>query len=1171
MAEKLTSQQQLAVENRGGKLLVSAAAGSGKTKVLVDRLLKYVMDPVDPANIDEFLIITYTKAAAAELRGKIAGKLSEHIAQQPENRHLQRQIQRLYLTKISTVHAFCADILREYAYLVDISADFRVGDENECIQLRQAAMDEILEEAYANAQSDPDFQAFVDTQGLGRSDALIPAIIEQVYDSARCHLDPQAWCDGCLQNADTGSIDAPEETPWGRYLMEDLFLFLNHQILAMEGCVCAVGAMEGMEKPSALLRDTVYQLRRLRESKTWDDVVKNRKIDYGRLTFPKKFDDPSVTEPVKAVRKACKEGLEKKLRVFSDDSSRILEDLDQSAAAAKGLMALVDAFSQRYAQKKKKRRLLDFSDLEHFTLDLLLGKRRSGPTAAAEEVSRRFREIMVDEYQDSNKVQDAIFSSLTGKRQNLFMVGDVKQSIYQFRLADPDIFLEKYAAYTPAEEAQPGLGRKIMLSSNFRSAGGVIHAVNDVFSDCMSEHVGGLRYGEEEALREGIPHIPMDEPEIELYGIEIREDTYAEEAAFVAQRIVQLLDGHHFVRNGESLRPIKPEDIVILLRSPGSVGLDFQEALECRGIRCASSGGGDLLLTEEIGTLRSLLQIISNPRQDIPLLAVLASPVFGFTADELAQIRGTDKKISYYDALRGSEMQKAVSFLEKLDTLRRSAVMDNLAQLLEKIFDLTGLDTIYAAMDSGQLRKENLETFYQLAVAFSSSGAGNLDQFLRHLDTLSEKGLLAAAQSNPSDCVTIMSIHKSKGLEFPVVFLCGLSKRFNQESLRAQVLCHKELGLGLSCVDTANRVRYPTLSKNAISVKMASDAVSEEMRILYVALTRPKDRLIMTYASQTLEKDICDIASRMTLSDQFLMTANVSCPGEWVLYSALRRSEAGELHRLGGKPTDCSVRDIPWKICVVQAPETVTQTDETAEVPEEGISPETIAALKRMLDFRYSHAAATVTPSKQTATQKKGRLKDQEAAEDAVEAEPIKRTWREASFMSGMQQGTAYGNAMHAVMQYISYEACTDRMAVCKQIELLVEHGYITREQAALTDPGRIAAFFSTELGVKLRHSDHVLREFKFSILEDAQAYGAGLKSEQVLLQGVVDCALVEEDGITIVDFKTDHVTPETLEAVTGRYAVQVRTYADAMSRIFEKPVLRKALYFFRLNHFVWL
>lgn len=1167
MAEKLTPQQQQAVDDRGGNLLVSAAAGSGKTKVLVDRLMKYILDPMDPANIDEFLLITYTKAAAAELRAKIAGKLTELIAQNPSNKHLQRQLQRLYLTKISTVHSFCADILREYAYKLDISGDFRVADENECVQLRNRAMEQVLEDAYATMTEDQDFQAFVDTQGLGRNDKLVPEIVEKVYDSAMCHKDPEQWRQQCVEDACPDGITDPSETTWGRYLMDDLFECLDLQIGALERCIEQVALLDGMEKPIALLTDTVYQLKHLRSSNTWTQIVERKNIQYGTLSFPKKTNDPIVTEPVKAVRNACKEIVGKKLKMFADPAKQVIADLTQSAAAARGLMGLVEQFGSAYARLKRGRRILDFSDLEHKTLDLLCGKKRSGPTAAALEVGNRFREIMVDEFQDSNGVQDGIVSALTAKRQNLFMVGDVKQSIYQFRLADPGIFLEKYSTYVPAEEAKPRQGRKVLLSSNFRSGGGVIDGVNFVFENCMTEEVGGVLYGEGEALKEGIPHIALPEAEVELHTIQVNEETYAEEAAFVADHIAGLLDGTHYVRNGEELRPVTADDIVILLRSPGSLGMQFQFALESRGIRCASGAGMDLLLTEEVGTLRSILQVISNPRQDIPLIAALASPVFGFSADELAAIRSADLKNSFYDAMGKCDNPKVTDFLALLTELRRSAAMESLSELFERIFNRTRLDSIYAAMDSGAARRTNLQTFYQLAVDFSALGCSDLDRFLEQLELMEEKGLVSAEQSY-GGCVRIMSIHKSKGLEFPVVYLCGLSRRFNQESSRAQVLCHKTMGLGLSCVDSKNRVRYPSLSKNALMKKIDADSLSEEMRVLYVAMTRARDRLIMTYASQSLQKDLADIALRSELSGQTIMTKYVSCPGDWVLYAAMKRIEAGELFRLAGSNGGASSVGIPWNIKVHDS--IATEAENTVDVGEDVQPVEEIpvAQMYAMIPKSYSHMEATTMASKQTATQLKGRSKDQEAAENTKEPPAVYRSWRQPSFRSTAKEGKTVGNATHAVLQYIRYAACTDETAVRQEISRLVTDNFITKEQGELANAGRIARFFESGIGKKLQACEHVLREFKFSILDDGEKYGPGLKGEQVLLQGVVDCALVEDDGITIIDFKTDRVTEETVSDAIARYRLQVETYADALSRIYGLPIKEKLLYFFQLNRF---
>ena len=1168
MAETLTYQQKMAVENRGGKLLISAAAGSGKTKVLVDRLMAYLTDPVHPADLDEFLIITYTKAAAAELRGKIAAKLTQRMAEEPENKHLHKQLQRLYLTKISTVHGFCGDILREYAYLLDLAPDFRVADENECRQLRMETVTKILDDAYSGIEQDEDLQAFVDTQGIGRDDRLLPELILKVYDSARCHLQPSAWLEGCLLNAQTGALKDAGQTPWGKYLMDDLKAYLQLQIQAMEACQSRAQTAVEMEKPAQLLSDTLAQLRFLAESQTWDEVVQRSEIDYGTLRFSKKILDPELAERIKAVRDACKKGMERKLRSFCDPSSVILEDLDRQLPALRGLVDLVRKFSEEYDRVKRSRRIVDFSDLEHRTLDLLLGRNRSGITVAARQIGDRFREVMVDEYQDSNGVQDAIFAALTEKRQNCFMVGDVKQSIYQFRLADPGIFLDKYARYSSAEEAKPGEGRKILLTSNFRSGGAVLAGANDVFRTCMTPAVGGLYYGSDDALREGIPHEPLGEPEVELWAVQVQEEQYQEEAAFVAQRIVQLLDGSHYVRGENGLRPIVPEDIAILLRSPGSTGGYFQSALAKCGIRCVSGGGEDLLQTEEAAVLRALLQTLSNPRQDIPLIAVLSSPVFCFTADDLAAFRGKKRKESVYEALLEDRSEKAKRFLEILTYLRQQARLQTLTQLIQTVFLKTRIDSIYGAKPDGANRSANLQAIYQMAVAFESGGPRDLEQFLAHLDAMEEKGLIAAGEQTAPGAVTLMSIHKSKGLEFPVVFVSNLSKVFNRESSRGQVLCDQILGLGLTAVDARNRVRYPTVAKRAIAVKTVADSLSEEMRVLYVALTRAKDRLIMTYATAGLEQDLKEIAGRMDMGNRELLTMDAPNPGQWVLMTAMTRTEAGELFALGGRPEETALGEPTWLIKVTQA-QALTRTEKGEEAVPEQIPEEQISLLREGLSFQYQHSLATQTPSKQTATQRKGREKDAEAAEHTAQILSRPQLWRRPSFVAKQNSATEQGTAVHAVLQYIRYECCGDLQGIQRELDRLVWERRISQEQAKLISCESLHAFFQSELGQKLRLAKQVLREFKFSILDDGSCISQGLTGEKILLQGVVDCAIVESDGITVVDFKTDKATEQNLSVLIQRYSPQVKTYAQAMERIFRQPVKQAYLYFFRLNQAV--
>lgn len=1147
MAENLTEQQRQAVTDRGGNLLVSAAAGSGKTKVLVDRLLSYLTDSQAPAQIDEFLIITYTKAAASELRVKIAMKLSEQIAAQPNNLHLQRQLQRLHLTKISTVHSFCADILREYSYLLDIPSDFRVADEDECVEMQSRAIARILEAAYEQAENNQQFRALVDTQGFGRDDRRIPEIILKVYRSAFCHKEPERWLNWCEDVAHI-SCDDVAQTVWGRYLVDDLFRYLDLQISALNKCVELARAADHMEKPVLLLQNTLDQLRMMRNCKTWNEICEHRNIDFGRLVFSSKVTDVELADQIKSVRSACKAGIEKKLVKFADKSDALLSDYVESMTAAKGLIEMVKSFVHTYSNLKSARRVLDFSDLEHKMLDLLIGRSRTAPTLAAREIGSRFREVMVDEYQDSNEVQDAIFSALTEARQNCFMVGDVKQSIYQFRLADPSIFIEKYNRYVPAHAATIGQGRKVILSKNFRSCGNVIHAVNDVFRCCMSSQVGGLNYGEEEALHEGIPHVPVSEREIELFGIEVQEDTYHEEAAFVADKIQNLLDGTHMVREGEVLRPIIPDDIVILLRSPGSVGGEYQSALESVGIRCSFGSGGDLLQTEEVQTLLALLQTINNPLQDIPLVCVLSSRVFCFSSDELAAIRARHKGGNIYSALSESDLDKSKHFLHILTQLREAAQLCSVSQLIAQIFSLTRLDSIFAAMPDGDIRVENLQSFCRLAVAFEANAFAGLNRFLEHLSLIADRGIPIQSESG-TGAVTIMSIHKSKGLEFPVVFICGLARRFNQEDLRAQVLCDKDLGLGLSKVDEDLRVQYPTFAKNAIVIKQRAEVISEELRVLYVAMTRAKDRLIMTYSSPKVRKEVEELTQRMALSDPILLTSTADCPGRWVLMTAIANADNG------------------WSINYTTAPEKRTLIHRT-DTKVSGISRETILKIKDAVSFVYPHQIQTRTPSKQTATQLKGRYKDVESAENSPSVDHF-RSWRRPVFAEHELSAIDYGNAMHAAMQYISFERCLDSDSVNKELNRLVAQKYLSKEQASAVNPYQIAAFFETEIGVQLRKAEHVLREFKFSLLVENEQDFSENPAEKILLQGVVDCALITEKGIHIIDFKTDSVTDDSLLGTAEKYRTQLSAYSEALSRIYQLPVVESLLYFFKLNRFV--
>ncbi len=1164
MADNLTPEQRQAVENRGGKLLVSAAAGSGKTKVLVDRLMGYILDPVNPANIDDFLIITYTKAAAAELRGKIASKLSETIANSGPNKHLQQQIQRLYLAKISTVHGFCGDVIRQYAYRLDVSADFRVADEGEVFQLQLKALDQVLNDAYEKAEENSAFYTFVDSQGLGRDDRQIPEIILKVYNSARCHLHPEKWLDWCISGEHMNVTDAGQ-TPWGTYLMGDLKVYLRMQIAALKKCVEKAAYCEGIDKPVALFESTIAQLQALYECNTWDEIVQRSHIDYGRLVFSKNCTDMLLAEQMKAVREECKTGLTKRLRAFTDNSHLILVDHANVSTSVKGLISLVRAFSKEYDRLKRNQNILDFGDLEHKTLDLLLGSRRDHMTAVANEVASCFREIMVDEYQDSNEIQDAIFSAISNEKQNCFMVGDVKQSIYQFRLADPSIFIEKYNTYAPADSAKPGEGRKVLLSHNFRSSAGVISGVNDVFLQCMTPMTGGIAYGEEEMLREGIPHISVNEPEVSLYGIDVDADTYLEEAEFVSNKICELLDGAHFVRDGDRLRPILPEDIVILLRSPGSMSDAFENAFQSKGIRFVTGDSADLLQTDEIAIVRSILEIVHNPLQDIPMVAALTSPVFGYTAEELADLRSESRGVNIYKMLFRSGKEKDKKFISVLNDLRTDARLLSVTQLLTKLYCSTNLISIFSAMQNGSERLNNLQEFFQIVSDYENTGPRELGRLLDYLKAAEERGLSRSAGQADTGAVSIMSIHKSKGLEFPVVFLCGLSRGFNHESAYAQVLCDKDLGLGLGCADQKLRARYPSVAKRAISAKIIKEGISEELRVLYVAMTRARDRLIMTYAAKNLGKKLAGIGMRLDVCGRELLASEVDCMGDWVLQTALSKTEAGEFFELAGSNPGCaSVSEIPWHIEVISTSD--MDSDVLGEEQQESTSADGLREkFHNYLQFCYPYIASTRIPSKLTATQLKGRFLDDEVADGTHNGKH--HGFRKIG-AAGSSKGKEYGNAYHAVMQYIRFSSCGDLNGIRDEIIRMTNERLISQEQTAMVDANKLLAFFQSPIGLKLQNCDQVLREFKFSILDNANKYYPDADEEQILLQGVIDCAFIEKDGITVIDFKTDDVTDDTIPAAVQKYRSQVLTYADALSRIYQMPVKSAMLYFFSVNRF---
>jgi len=1168
---RLTEAQRAAVEDRGGTLLVSAAAGSGKTKVLVERLLSRVCDPADPRDISEFLIITYTRAAAAELRGRISAELSERLARDPGNRHLRRQLSLIVRTEISTVHAFCANLIRAYAHLLDLPSDFRVAEESESAALLSRALDETLEESYAEIGGDGELRALVDLFGSGRDDRGVAQAVLALRRAAQCRLDPEKWIDGCRESLKFSDTADAAETPWGAYLLERLRAFAEGQAAAMARAAEEMRGDEAAEKAYLpAFEETIRALSALREASSWDGALAALPGSLPRLKPIRGEDGAADRERWKEIRARCADGLKEQREIFYGPSAEVLSDLRDSSQALLGAFALLGRAEKRFRAEKRRRRMLDFSDLEHEAVRLLTDRSTGAPTAAAREIAARYCEIMVDEYQDSNEVQDCIFRAVSKDGGNRFLVGDVKQSIYRFRLADPTIFLEKYRTYRDAREAAPGEPRKILLSENFRSRPELLGAVNHVFRTVMSERVGDLRYGDDEALRPGLTFPDAPGPRVELHCLEtgagdVRTES---EAELVAARIAGLLAGDGEIADGGAFRRARPEDVVILLRSVSSAAPDYLAALRARGIPCVCDRGESVLDTAEAEVVLALLQTIDNPRQDIPLSAVLSSPLFAFSADELGAVRAGRRDGDFYDALRAAagENPKIPAFLKTLAGLREAAKWETAPELLREAYRVTDAEAVYGAMADGAARLESLHALLELAAA---SGKRTAAQLTGYLLSLREQGTAVPAPGTAAagGAVRILSVHKSKGLEFPVVFLADLARRFNQEDLREQVLTHPSLFAGGNAIDREHGIRYPTIAKKAISLKLRQESVSEELRVLYVAMTRAKDMLILSYASRYLESELHAAADWGVPADP-TEAERARCPGAWVLAAATDLPEAAALRELSGASGGTVSAGGPWKIVLHRAEERLPAEPER---PAHGAGPSAPQALPdegtlaALLAYRYPCEAACRVPSKLTATQLKGRAVDEEAADgSAVPDRPRQRPLRRPDFAEARTglTGAERGTANHLFLQFARYEACTTPEGVDAEARRLAGLEFLTAPQADAVRRGEIARLFSSPLGQRLRRAEKVTREFKFSLLTDAGAYEPAAAGEKLLLQGVVDCFFEEDGALTVLDFKTDAVRPDGEAARAETYRAQITAYAAALGRICGKRVRERILYF---------
>ncbi|MBD5133769.1 MAG: helicase-exonuclease AddAB subunit AddA [Clostridiales bacterium] len=1191
MAIELTREQRAAVENRGGDLLVSAAAGSGKTRVLVERLMGYVESGQD---IDRFLVITFTNAAAAELRSRVSAAIHARLAQKPGDQHLRRSATLVYKAPICTIDAFCLDLLRQWGHLADLDPDFRLCDEAEGDELRRRALEEVLEARYANIQNDAPFAALVDALAGERDDRTLEDVILYIHKQVQAQADPVGWLRLRKRDFVLPEGTGPEDTPWGRVLLADTLELAEYWLETLKNLRDEIYFDELLEKNyGASLNGTMGGLKTLCAalSRGWDEAAACFPIPFPRAGSKKGECDEALKARMTALRKRCKAQLTELGERFDVGAAQVMDDLRAVGPAMAALLDVTAEFDAAFAKLKQRRHLIDFADGEHLAVRLLTGP-DGAPSDLARDAGRQFTEIMVDEYQDTNAVQNAIFGALsTG--DNLFMVGDVKQSIYRFRLAEPAIFLKKYEAYPPAEGAAPGQGRKILLSDNFRSRPEVLDGVNFIFRNVMTRAAGELDYTDDEALRPGRADLAPDgRYRVELNCVDLstladggegeKTDKDLVTARAAAKRVRELLDSGLPI--GE--RPVRAEDIVILLRSPGPVLRHYAAALDELSIPWSADGGQEFFGTTEISVAIALLQVLDNPRQDVALLAALRSPLFDFTPDRLARLRAAGEGTVYDCLAAGAERgeEDCLSFLTLLGELRELAAEESSHRLLWHIYGRLDVPAVFAAMPDGQRRRDNLMALYDEACRFESGGHRGLMAFLLHLSRMAENGIPVPVPGSGAGGVRLLSIHKSKGLEFPVVLVCGLDRRFNEADTKATLLFHPELGLGPKRVDRERGLRYTTIARDAVALRLRRQLRAEEMRLLYVAMTRAEHKLILFSAVNGHGGQLSSLAGQAQCPPPPRQMGSAQSMSDWVLTPALCRQDSGPLWAGLDVPRPRLTADegYPWDIRLLsgadcERPQGLGGGDETREAGDAAL-PEGLA---ERLSWRYPHTDCAAIPSKLTATQLKGREKDAEAAENAAEltsAAPrltAPRTALRRPVFEGQRPLTPAqrGTALHMVMQYLDYERTSSFEEIADEVTRLVAGQYITPQQGNAVNPADILAFFRSGLGRRLRRSSRVEREFKFSLLAPAADYYEGAEpGEEVLLQGVVDCWFMEEDGtVTVVDFKTDRVSESAVTNRAQDYRPQLDAYTRALSQAAGVTVGRRYLWFFSVGHEVEL
>lgn len=1176
MGVKWTTDQQHAIECCKGSVLVSAAAGSGKTTVLVERVIRRLTDEDNPCSAEDLLIVTFTRAATAQMREKIGAAILKRLSEDPTDRHLRRQYMLLPFAKICTIDSFCNDLVRENFHALGISPDYSLLDNETAVIMKNDVCEAMLERAYEE-DSDGSFSGLSDMMSSGSSDEDFAKLIIKMYDISTAYPFPDLWLDSLIEEYSQPDIN---KSCWGVIIKKYVCDMLDY-------CVSSSNDMMAAMESDSIVADAygaavqsdinVYAELREKVNRDWDEALEAfNTVKYMGLGRVPKGYESETKNAVMTARKKLKDLLKKVPNIMCVSSGEHSEDVRLMRGPVTKLIELVKQFGREYSAEKDKMNSADFSDILHRALNLLaVSDGRGGyiKTDLARELSSHYVEILVDEYQDINEAQDMIFKAISADENNLFTVGDVKQSIYRFRQAMPEIFLRRRSTTHSFESGKYPLG--ITLGSNFRSRVGVTSCVNYIFRQLMSTEAGELEYDDSEALNAAAKYPERDTPDCELHVVTDkgnRADTLEAQARYVARYIDRTVrEGKTLVTKGGALHPASYGDFCILLRTAKNVSSVYANALSERGIPVFSPETGGFFEAAEISFILSLLRVLDNPVQDIPLAAVMLSPLFGFSAGELADIRASAKERleagetePLYRSVAASADEgdeKAAAFLKKIESLRRLSLTLSAGELVRRVCEETGFDAIAGAMPDGERRRLNIGLLCDYAEKYEAAGNLGLSGFIRFIDKVARTSgdlATAARPSENADIVRIMTVHQSKGLEFPICILADMQHAFNERDNTESVLISSSAGLGMKRRTEDGISVYDTASRRAAVITSERMGRSEEMRVLYVALTRAKENLVMVTSVPNPEKGLAKVAVECGIGERanpfaVLRMNNFS---DLVLTALMRHPAADELRKLSGVDVPIFLPEKDrFKLKVVVSDSESFMT-ESANEQKIAAKPVFFDEVCERLDYSDPRSVLSSVPAKRAAS---------DGSERGINREYFASS-RPAFMSSGGLTPAQRGTATHKFMQFSDYAAA--RADIESELARLVDGGFLSEDEGKAVNVSAAKRFFMSSLAERIFASDNVMREKKFAALFPAKFFYPELTGEaaeeKIVVQGIADCVFVEDGKLVIVDYKTD--TGVDAEALLDRYSAQLGIYREALSQALGMPVKETLLYSFFMN-----